>query len=156
LNTPSGGGFLQGLGFRGIGILVFVGLAIIGAIANSGTTAADELGAGDCFLMTDASEISRLDTPDCTEEHDSQIVAVVDVPQSGEYPGDFDPYWDQVYEECLIAADLTIQNWDNLPDDTVLDMLTPVESGWRLGDRESICYIHSPGGLLGSYVSSSS
>jgi len=156
VNTPSGGGFLQGLGFRGIGILVFIGLAVIGGIANRGTTSADELGAGDCFLMTDADEISRLDTPDCAEEHDSQILAVVDVPRSGEYPGDLDPYWDQVYDECLIAADLAIQNWDNLPEDTIMDMLTPVASGWAVGDRESICFIHSPGGLLGSYVIASS
>jgi len=140
------------MGPRMLAIPIVIGALVVGAISNMGTTSADDLAAGDCFLMTDADEIDRLDTPDCGDEHDSQIVAVVEVQWSEEYPDDFSEYWGIVYERCLDEADRAITDATLLPLDSVLEMFTPVESGWDRGDRESVCYIHSPSGLNGSFV----
>ena len=146
------GGWLSSMGPRMLAIPIVIGALVVGAISNMGTTSADDLAAGDCFLMTDADEIDRLDTPDCGDEHDSQIVAVVEVQWSEEYPDDFSEYWGIVYERCLDEADRAITDATLLPLDSVLEMFTPVESGWDRGDRESVCYIHSPSGLNGSFV----
>jgi len=135
-------------------ILPAIGLFVLfGWWSNRGTTTAEALEAGDCFLMTDAAEIDRLETPDCNEPHDSQIMGKFDVPStSSTYPDDNDPYWVTVYDRCVDRVDASIVRLAELPVDTTVEIFTPTESGWRMGDRESLCVIYSPGGLEGSFL----
>lgn len=131
---------------------IFGVLALVGLVATRGTTSAAALEVGDCFVMSDSTEIARVETPDCSEAHDSQVVGIVEVASVGEYPGDTDPYWDNVSDQCSGVAFTTITNGDLLPVDARMELFTPSEAGWGDGERESICIIHSPSGLSGSFV----
>ena len=152
IREPKKPSLLQRFGIRMLALPVIAVIAIVGAVVNRGTTAADSLEPGDCFMMTDAGEFDRLDTPDCTEAHDSQIIASITVPSVGDYPTDTDSYWDDVLAECETSLFGSLDRPNDLPDDTIFDIFTPVEAGWDDGDRESLCIIHSPSGLTGSHL----
>ena len=128
-------------------------LLVVGFIFTRGTTSASALEVGDCFILGDDVEISRLETPDCTESHDSQVVGFVELEGPEAYPGSADPYWEEVFFQCEDAAFATMTNIDLLPQDVRVDFISPSEQGWDNGDRESICMIHAPGGLSGSFTS---
>ncbi len=147
-NAPKKKGFGGGAVKLGIGAVLIGG----GWIASLGTTSADALDVGDCFILGEAEEIDRVDTPDCSEAHDSQVVGLVEVASNGPYPGFIDPYWDEVFAECESQAALTITDGDALPADIQLEILTPLEDGWDRGDRGSICVIFSPSGLQRSFT----
>ncbi|MGI9606952.1 MAG: septum formation family protein [Acidimicrobiales bacterium] len=149
------GGIAGGLGIRAIlAVVVLGGGAIFGLIANRGTTEADSLNAGDCFVMPTASEFDRLDTEDCSAPHDGQIIGTVDVAGPTSYPSDFDPYWGTVYDACLSQLDAAGTRFEQLPEDTVFEFFSPVSEGWSQGDRKSLCYLYAPSGLDGSFVGS--
>ena len=141
-----------GKGFLIKGAIVGV-LLVVGFIFTRGTTSASALEVGDCFILGDDVEISRLETPDCTESHDSQVVGFVELEGPEAYPGRADPYWEEVFFQCEDAAFATMTNIDLLPQDVRVDFISPSEQGWDNGDRESICLIHAPGGLSGSFTS---
>lgn len=147
--APKQGG---GFNMRLLGIPIVLGMLAIGAITNRGTTTADDLQPGDCFIMPSGDgEFSRLNTEDCALPHDGQILSVATVASSGPYPGDFDIYWNTVYNSCESSLSRIVR-LDAMPDDTELNFFSPTESSWKMDDRESLCYIHSPGGLDGSFV----
>ncbi len=125
---------------------------LFGWWSNRGTTSAESLEAGDCFVMTDAVEIERLETPDCSEPHDSQIMGVIEVPSATPYPADDAMYWETVYNRCFDRVDASLIRFEELPADTIVDIFTPTEIGWNMGDRESLCIIHSASGLEGSFM----
>ena len=152
----SGGGmgrFAAGAALK-VGIFgLFVGG---GFLLNLGSTSADDLAVGDCFIMELSEEIERVDTPSCDESHDAQIVGVVADPTAPvAYPSDSDVYWDEVYMRCNDLADRNVTNPELLPADAALEMLVPAETAWRQGDRESRCVLYAPGGLEGSFVAES-
>lgn len=130
---------------------VFGLIALFGWISNRGTTVADDLQPGDCFIMpVDEGEFDRLDTEECTAAHDAQIVRVATVAQTGSLPEFADPYWDLVFERCLESgASVRV---DDLPADYELGYFSPTESSWDAGDRTSLCYIYAPSGLDGSMM----
>ena len=100
--------------------------------------------------MADTVEIERVDTPGCSEPHDSEVVGLVEVANPGPYPADSDPYWGQVSAACDDLIFSTIVNFENIPENASLELLTPVEVSWDAGDRETICVVFSPTGLNGS------
>ena len=136
---------------RMLALPVIAIVMIVGWVSNRGTTQADSLKPGDCFVMTTDEEIDRLDTPDCTEPHDSQILAEVTVPLEGGYPSNASGYWDSVFAACNDAIFNNLTRIEELPDDATGDFFSPLERGWDNGDRESLCIITSPSGLDGSF-----
>lgn len=135
-------------------IPVVVVLAGIGFWMTRGTTSADDLKAGDCFVMpTAAEEFERLNTEACDSPHDGQIIAEVELDGPNDYPSETSDYWQSVFNACAQEADRLLTRLDELPADTELDFFSPVAQGWeRMGDRMSLCYVHSPGGLQGSFL----
>jgi len=151
-----GTGSSSGLGVlrRFIFLPVVVAVGLFGWIANQGTTVADDLVAGDCFIMPAFDEeFERLDTEECSLPHDGQIVASITVPSNASYPDDFDPYWEAVYSQCAEAAEQNMTRIGALPADTELLFVSPVAESWNAGDRGSLCYISAGGGLPGSFIS---
>lgn len=138
----------------GVGLVARLGIGAVvlgaGALFTLGSTSAEDLEAGDCFQMADTVEIERVDTPGCSEPHDSEVVGIVEIARAGAYPADSDPYWIDVLNACDDAAFSTIVNFEAAPQDATLEILTPVEAGWNAGDRETLCVVFSPSGLNGS------
>ncbi len=129
-------------------------LAGVGFWVTQGTTSAEDLKAGDCFVMPAADEeFERLNTESCDSPHDGQIIAEVELDGPNEYPSETSDYWQSVFNACAQQADSLLTRLDELPADTELNFFSPVEQGWeRMGDRKSLCYVHSPGGLQGSFL----
>ena len=123
----------------------------IGVISTLGTTSAANLAVGDCFLTTDETEIDRLDTPDCSEPHDAQIIATVAL-TTAEYPSDLDPVWETVFDSCVNAGVAAITDNAVIPDDAFIDMFTPSPDAFEDGERDVLCFISSPSGLNGSVM----
>lgn len=135
-------------------IPVVIVLAGVGFWVTRGTTSAEDLQAGDCFMMPTADEeFERLNTEPCDAAHDGQIIAEVELDGPNEYPSETSDYWQSVFNACAQQADSLLTRLDELPADTELNFFSPVEQGWeRMGDRMSLCYVHSPGGLQGSFL----
>ncbi len=129
-------------------------LAGVGFWTTRGTTSAEDLKAGDCFVMPTADEeFERLNTESCDSPHDGQIIAEVELDGPNEYPPETSDYWQSVFNACAQQADSLLTRLDELPADTELNFFSPVEQGWeRMGDRKSLCYVYSPGGLQGSFL----
>ena len=146
----SGGGFNPRL----LGIPVVIVLALVGMWMNRGTTTAEDLKAGDCFVMpVSDDEFERLDTEPCDMPHDGQIFAEVELDGPNSYPPEASSYWQSVFNACADQADALLTRVDELPADTELSFFFPVAEGWeRMGDRKSLCYLYSPGGLNGSFL----
>ncbi len=136
-------------------VVGFLVLGLFALIFLRGTTSATALETGDCFILPTADEISRVDSPTCAEPHDSQVIDSVEVPGPDAYPNELDPYWQAVLDQCEIRMLNLVINGDLLPEDTRLEILTPVEAGWNRGERETTCILHSPSGLQGSYIAGS-
>lgn len=144
-----------GLLFPVLGVAIVIGLAMW---STRGTSSVATMEAGDCFQQSTEAEIDRLETPDCSEAHDSQIIDVVDLEETmgsalpAVMPADNDAFWDEVYQQCLDAADVSITRMDELPDDALVSFLSPTIEGWTAGDKEVVCFLHSPDGLEGSFI----
>lgn len=133
-------------------VLPIIGvIALFGWISNRGTTIADDLKPGDCFVMpVDDGEFDRLDTEECSAPHDAQIVSVANIPSAATYPDIGDPYWEAVFNSCLEAG--VNVRVGLLPEDFELNFFSQTEEGWDAGERESLCYVYSPSGLDGSML----
>lgn len=126
-------------------------IALFGWISNRGTTVADDLQPGDCFMMPEGdAEFDRLDTEDCSAPHDAEIVRVTTMPRTGPMPAADSEYWDTVFNACLESG--TNVKVDELPADYELGFFSPAEDGWDAGDRTSLCYVYAPSGLNGSML----
>lgn len=148
-NRGGGGGFVGG-------VIAKFGIAAVflggGFLLNLGTTSAEALDQGDCFVMSNEIEIDRVDTTDCNDPHDSQVVGVVNVAGPSAYPGNADPYWETVFARCDEIAFSVLTNFEAVPSDVRMELFTPLEPDWMRGERESICIMHSPSGLSGSFI----
>lgn len=94
---------------------------------------------GACLNLADVLStggVSDIPTVDCTEEHDAQVFAVVELPD-GDFPGD-DAIATSISDECEAAFEGFI---GTPPTDSALsfDGLGPSEATWSVGDREIIC-----------------
>ena len=136
----------------GIKAVLVAGVLGWGAISTLGTTSAEDLAVGDCFVMSEETEINRLDTPSCSEPHDGQIIGTTSV-NNISYPADeLDPVWGTAFESCLSIAETSVTRSEALPADTFIEMFTPTQQSWDEGDREVICVIFAPSGLDGSHM----
>lgn len=94
---------------------------------------------GSCINLMDVltvEGVSDIPTVDCSEEHDAQVFAVVDLPD-GEFPGD-DAVTTSITSECEAAFEGFV---GTAPDESALafDGLGPSEATWAVGDRSIIC-----------------
>jgi hypothetical protein len=139
--------------------LAFFLATIVAVLAYGSWTTRDSslvtaLGPGDCFVDTaEVGEVERLETPDCSEPHDSQFTAAFALTGApDELPEVFDPYWGTVAEQCSEASGNVLVRIDSIPDDAYINFYSPSDDAWEDGDREVLCYLHAPNGLEGSFV----
>jgi len=104
------------------------------------STPVDSLSVGDCFDDPGGDEIASVDLIDCTELHDFEIFALVQLTGNGEsFPGD-DALVEELAEQCLsrfdgyVGRDFATSVYD-------ISGLTPLEDSWSGGDREGVCLL---------------
>lgn len=121
------------------GILLFL---FLGQCAGSGTTL-DDLDIGDCFENPGVGdEVSEVDTVDCGELHDFELYARVTLGTSDDdlFPGS-ERLFAELEGEC-VALFPSYVGHDYLTSVYDFVAFTPVESGWRDGDRTGMCALY--------------
>ena len=113
---------------------------ISGAIVGEGIVDVFEVKVGDCFDDTDSSrEISSLPGVPCTENHDNEAFAVIDLTLES-YPG--------IEAMANIAYDSCRQRFEAFVgldyESSTLDIYTmyPTNLSWNQNDREVVCAVY--------------
>jgi hypothetical protein len=130
-------------------ILVVLGVVGVGLFSffDSSKTV-DDIAVGDCLNMPEEDVFSTIDPIDCTEPHDLEVFALVDLSSIGpeyssasSYPGD-DAVYNAAFDECWDEFELYV----GVPyEDSVLylDVFTPTLEGWdERGDRIANCVLY--------------
>jgi hypothetical protein len=100
---------------------------------------------GTCFDETEGFPEAK-----CDEAHDAEVFVRIDHPDQVAYPGEgaikewaeplcygqFEPYTGVPYEESLLD----------------FGYLYPTQQGWAAGDREVLCYLFDPSGVLSAPI----
>jgi len=152
---PPSTGSTRTMIIAGVGVLIFVGVAGLGALmlraGESGGAPAEptptagsvveagSLQVGDCIILPSEDQFDEIRRLDCTVPHDGEIFFVGDHPD-GDYPSD-EAFESFVDEQCLPAfATFTGSVFD---DQDVLDIgwFTPTDGSWENGDREVACHL---------------
>jgi hypothetical protein len=105
------------------------------------STSVDNLSVGDCFDDPGGNEIGSVDLITCTEPHEYEIYALVQLTgNAGVFPGD-DSLFDELADVCFnrfasyVGQDYAASVYD-------FSGLTPLEESWENGDHEGICLVH--------------
>lgn len=96
-----------------------------------------DLKVGDCLIEPDGDKITEVDVLPCTQEHDSEVYAAMDMDGS-EYPGE-SVVDDTAADFCLgeFQAYIGTDYQESLLD---IGLITPSSLSWTLGrDREILC-----------------
>jgi hypothetical protein len=126
-------------------VLVVGGIAVFSFFDSSKTV--DEISVGDCLNTPEEDVFFEIDPIDCTEEHDLEVFALIDLSTvssefslAAAYPGD-DPVYEAAFNEC----------WDRFEsyvgmeyEQSVLyiDAFTPTFEGWtEVDDRIANCVV---------------
>lgn len=141
----------------GVGVLVLVAvLAFATVLSVSNETSWTELEAGECFDLAgavadadgDLAAVFAVDTLDCDDPHDAEVVAVGELNPDGDlpYPSD-DELFDQVDRECrsLVPVSVDPMTFGIVP-------IAPDESTWtdRNGRFACIAVVVGGGTVEGS------
>ena len=127
-------------------VVVFVvGMGVFSLFDSSKTV--DEIEVGDCLDMPEDDIFNSVDTIDCTEPHDLEVYAMVDMARTSSdfstiaaYPGDFELY-EAALDECLIEFE-TYVGVDYVDSVLYVDAFTPTIEGWEeFDDREVQCVL---------------
>lgn len=119
-----------------------------------GTGNVMELQVGDCFNMDEMdtalsdTEVSDIPLVDCAESHDSEFFHSEILPE-GDFPGQ-DELWNQAEEICEGEVFTEFIGVEWLESEIHAFSLTPMEQGWKFGDREILCYAVSMEPVTGS------
>ncbi len=130
---------------------IFVVIAVVGFGIYSfldGSKTVDDIAVGDCMDIPEEDVFSEIDPIDCTEPHDLEVYALVDLSDISLefssvalYPGD-----DAVYEAAYNACWDAFESYVGVPyEDSVLylDTFTPTLEGWEeRGDRIANCVLY--------------
>lgn len=127
-------------------VIAVVGVGVFSLFDNSKTV--DDIAVGDCMNIPEEDVFSTVDTIDCTEPHDLEVFALVDLSDIGvefssiaSYPGD-----DPVYEASFNACWDAFESYVGVPyeDSAIyLDVFTPTLEGWdERGDRIANCVLY--------------
>ncbi|VXB92259.1 hypothetical protein CITRIK5_70243 [Citricoccus sp. K5] len=114
-----------------------------GVELNPERTDANDLVAGECFIEPEADELIGVSTVDCGEEHDNEVLHVVSVPGSVEYPGEDPELWWEHQEVCAgqVFEDYVDEAWEDSPDWDFYPLL-PNEYSWESGERNIHCVLY--------------
>ncbi len=129
-----------------LAILAVVGVGVFSLFNTSKTV--NEIAVGDCMDVPDEDVFSTIDTIDCTEPHDLEVFALVDLSEYSfdfssiaSYPGD-----DEVYTAAFDACWIEFETYVGVPyEDSVIymDAFTPTLEGWdEQGDRIVNCVLY--------------
>ena len=129
-------------------ILVVLGVVGVGLFSffDSSKTV-DDIAVGDCLNMPAEDVFSTIDPLDCTEPHDLEVFALVDLSEIGSefsslapYPGDA-----VVYDTALSECEERFEFYVGVPyleSAIYLDAFTPTLEGWdERGDRIANCVL---------------
>lgn len=139
----SGGGFMSKLWI--VVVLVVGGFALFSFLDGSKTV--DEIAVGDCLNTPEDDVFFEIDPIDCTEPHDLEVFALVDLSSvspdfaiAASYPGD-----ELVYESAIDECYDEFERYVGIPyEDSVLymDAFTPTLEGWQeVDDRIANCVL---------------
>lgn len=111
------------------------------------TISVDVIAVGDCMNLPDDEEFFDVATVDCTQEHDAEVIAVVDLtPVSADfsegapYPGD-DLVYETAFEECVDDFEAYV-GVAYETSELYMDAFTPTPEGWaELSDRVVNCFV---------------
>ncbi|MFD3685495.1 septum formation family protein [Nocardiopsis sp. NPDC058631] len=146
---------LRATGLSALAIGSVLALSGCGAITSllGGQGNVFDLSVGECFTATElnnafaSEEVSELPIVDCSEEHDSEIYYIEDLPE-GDYPGD--EFVSTEWEEICLGDNFT--DFIGVPwEESEIDAsaLMPTQETWeQLDDREITCYATSSGEML--------
>jgi hypothetical protein len=142
-----------------IGVLLFIGIIVVGAILGwyGDDVAATELEVGQCVeLDPNATQVTTLPLVDCDEVHQGEVYFVQDLPGE-EFPG-VESAGSQGQELCAGDAFEVYIGTPYLRSTLELYTVYPSEETWDDGDREIACIAIRPDGgdLTGSVRGSGS
>lgn len=111
-----------------------------GAIIDGGNVDAFQIRVGDCFddASSMSDEITSLPGVPCSEPHDNEAYAVIDL-TIGTYP-EGDAMWDLAIETCKERFEPFVgMDYDS----SSLDIFTmyPTPESWAQNDREVVCAV---------------
>ena len=140
-----------------IGGPIIIAVLVIGWWTARGETTAEDLAAGDCFEIPTSDAFEVVQDQGCDGEHDAEVVAVVQAPEGTGWPGSGNVQAAVAAEEaCFLAIDQLTLDEDNIPPDAELGFFFTDERNWNDDDRQVICYVTAPTGLVGSVVATRS
>lgn len=141
---PVGPSFFQKWGRLLIGAAVVLGFIAFAAFDR--TTSVEDLALGDCLRMPDAEEITSVESAPCDQDHELEVFAIVNLPESvvAPYPGE-DAVATGVYELCLdrferyIGTPYRDSIW-------YINAIFPTQESWEeADDREGTCVVYQNG-----------
>ncbi|MGW6911305.1 septum formation family protein [Streptomyces sp. NPDC054940] len=101
----------------------------------------DDLSVGDCVDETDSS--SYVLVVPCDGQHDMQTLAVMELEDGYEYPGD-DVVDEEAESLCYEAYSDVAENWTVAEEEDLMwDKVVPDSEGWEAGDRTVVCFLES-------------
>ncbi|UPO77083.1 MULTISPECIES: septum formation family protein [Arthrobacter] len=104
------------------------------------TVDAIDLNVGDCLIEPDGDQITEVDVLPCTQEHDSEVYAAMDMAGS-EYPGE--TAVDEAAAEFCVAEFQPYIGADYQTSVLDIGLITPTSYSWTLGgDREILCTVY--------------
>ena len=121
-----------------------------GAIIEEGSLSVFSMRPGDCFndpdflTLGEDTELESVTAVPCSEPHDNEVYAVVDLAGGAEdsYPGDIAMY-EIAIGECLGRFNLYV-GISYLDSWLAADPILPTRSSWeRDGDREVVCFLYN-------------
>jgi hypothetical protein len=130
-----------------IGLLLFVGVVVVGAILGwyDDDVAATELEVGQCVeLDVDATQLSRLPLVDCDEVHQGEVYFVQDL-DGDEFPGE-ESAGRQGQDLCAGDAFEDYVGTPFMRSALQFYVAYPSEETWADGDREIVCIAIRPDG----------
>jgi hypothetical protein len=122
-----------------VAVFGFIAVGFIGAQLD-GKEPVENLAVGDCFVAGQVEEIDQVPVVDCSEPHDSEVMASVEITGfSSQYPGE-DPLFDALFDDCVTK----FPSYVGEPFETsqyYIDTWIPLLDGWNDGDRTGLCTV---------------
>jgi hypothetical protein len=123
-----------------------MGVVTVGVISMAGcsTESVLELEPGTCFNVSyDATEISRVPTVSCAEEHDAEVFHLFEITENMTY--DDEAVFTLAFEQCVEAFEgyVGVDFYDEQVFHLDIYTMYPVANGWKDGDRGVVCSVVS-------------
>ncbi|HTQ18295.1 DUF4190 domain-containing protein [Mycobacterium sp.] len=143
VKTKSGAQRGRGMAIAGvvisiIGSVLWTTLIIIGALAPTHSTSAQNVKVGDCWADVPTENlVARVNTTSCDRPHRAEVFAVLGMP-SGSFPAD------SVFQDFRQKCRDQLSSYSPSASDdptTKLYFLSPSEQAWKDGDHDMACAV---------------